>query len=55
MLAENLQSQDYDRFKRNLGALALLDQLNVKYAPTDFFLIMRAMMADMKSIFDQEM
>ncbi|KAI9320735.1 mediator of RNA polymerase II transcription subunit 1-domain-containing protein [Dichotomocladium elegans] len=55
LLARNLHAQDYDLFKRNLEALALLDQLNVKHTPTDFFLITRGLLADLKSIFNQEL
>ncbi|KAI9256577.1 mediator of RNA polymerase II transcription subunit 1-domain-containing protein [Phascolomyces articulosus] len=55
LLARNLQSENFDIFTRNIGALALLDRLNVKYAPVDFFLIIRGLIADLKSIYDQEM
>ncbi|KAF7731884.1 hypothetical protein EC973_007715 [Apophysomyces ossiformis] len=54
MLAQNLQSRDFELFQRNLGTLALLDRLNVKYAPVDFFLIVKGLLADMKLVFNQE-
>ncbi|KAG0175982.1 hypothetical protein DFQ29_006719 [Apophysomyces sp. BC1021] len=54
MLAENLQSRDYELFQRNLGTLALLDHLNVKYTPVDFFLIIKGLLADMKLVYNQE-
>ncbi|KAL0093672.1 hypothetical protein F4703DRAFT_1830656 [Phycomyces blakesleeanus] len=54
MLAENLQLKSLSLFKRNLGTLALLDRLNVKYAPTDFFLITKWLLADLKAIYSQE-
>ncbi|KAI9492303.1 mediator of RNA polymerase II transcription subunit 1-domain-containing protein [Zychaea mexicana] len=55
LLAKNMQSQTFDVFSRNVGALALLDQMNVKYAPTDFFLILRGLIADLQMIYSQEM
>ncbi|KAI8377586.1 uncharacterized protein BYT42DRAFT_497464 [Radiomyces spectabilis] len=54
MLAEILRTEDYDLFRRNLGTLALLDRLNVKYTPTNFFLLTRGLVADMRSICSQE-
>jgi hypothetical protein len=55
MLAENLQSQNFDLFTRNLKSLALLDQLNVKYTPVDFFSITKNLLNDLKTICRQEM
>ncbi|KAI8146298.1 mediator of RNA polymerase II transcription subunit 1-domain-containing protein [Fennellomyces sp. T-0311] len=55
LLERNLRTQNFDIFARNVGALALLDQLNVKYAPIDFFLIVRGLIADLQSIYNQEM
>ncbi|KAI8062836.1 uncharacterized protein B0P05DRAFT_574427 [Gilbertella persicaria] len=54
MFAESLQSRQYDLFKRNLASLALLDQLNVKYSSVDFFLIMKNLFHDLKTIYSQE-
>ncbi|KAI9012077.1 hypothetical protein CLU79DRAFT_771211 [Phycomyces nitens] len=54
MLAQNLRLKSLDLFKHNLGTLALLDRLNVKYAPTDFFLIIKWLLGDLKSIYSQE-
>ncbi|KAI7899121.1 uncharacterized protein BX663DRAFT_488644 [Cokeromyces recurvatus] len=54
MLAENLQKRQFELFKRNLGSLALLDQLNVKYNPTDFFLITKNLFNDFVTIYQQE-
>ncbi|KAG2219623.1 hypothetical protein INT45_011348 [Circinella minor] len=55
LLARNLQSENFETFTRNIGALALLDRMNVKYAPVDFFLIIRGLMTDLQSIYNQEM
>jgi hypothetical protein len=55
MLAENLQSRNFDLFTRNLKSLALLDQLNVKYTPVDFFSITKTLLNDLKTICKQEM
>ncbi|KAI8994632.1 mediator of RNA polymerase II transcription subunit 1-domain-containing protein [Pilobolus umbonatus] len=55
MLAKNLQTRNFDLFKRNLGSLALMDQLNVKYAPTDFFQITKNLLDDLRSICELEM
>ncbi|KAI9477999.1 MAG: mediator of RNA polymerase II transcription subunit 1-domain-containing protein [Benjaminiella poitrasii] len=54
MLTENLQNHQFELFKRNLGSLALLDQLNVKYNPTDFFLITKNLFNDLTTICQQE-
>lgn len=55
MLAENLQSHNFDLFTRNLKSLALLDQLNVKYTPVDFFSITKCLLKDLRNICEQEM
>lgn len=55
LLAQSLRSHNLDLFKRNLGALALLDRLNVKHTPTDFFLVVKALLNDAKLIYNQEM
>ncbi|KAI8081280.1 uncharacterized protein BX664DRAFT_366728 [Halteromyces radiatus] len=49
LLARNLQTKDLEGFKRNLGTLALLDRLNVEYAPTDFFTIVRNLFKDLQT------
>ncbi|KAI9365745.1 hypothetical protein BD770DRAFT_312536 [Pilaira anomala] len=54
MLAENLQSRNFDLFTRNLKSLALLDQLNVKYESVDFFSITKGLLTDLKDICRQE-
>lgn len=54
MLAENLQSRNFDLFTRNLQSLALLDQLNVKYTPVDFFSITKTLLNDLKIICQKE-
>ncbi|CAO3668612.1 unnamed protein product [Rhizopus stolonifer] len=48
ILTENLQSRNFDLFKRNLWSLALLDQLNIKYKPLDFFSITKNLLQDLK-------
>lgn len=55
MLAENLQSRNFDLFTRNLKSLALLDQLNVKYSPVNFFSILKNLLNDLRTICRQEM
>ncbi|KAG1471318.1 hypothetical protein G6F56_002198 [Rhizopus delemar] len=50
ILTENLQSRNFDLFKRNLWSLALLDQLNIKYKPLDFFSITKNLLQDLKEI-----
>lgn len=55
MLAENLQSRNFDLFTRNLKSLALLDQLNVKYSPANFFSILKNLLNDLRTICRQEM
>lgn len=55
MLAENLQSRNFDLFTRNLQSLALLDQLNVKYSFVDFFHITKSLLNDLKTICQREM
>jgi hypothetical protein len=55
MLTENLQNRQFELFKRNLGSLALLDQLNVKYNPVDFFSIIKNLLNDLKTICNKEM
>lgn len=55
MLAENLQSRNFDLFTRNLKSLALLDQLNVKYESVDFFSVTKGLLKDLKEICRQEM
>lgn len=55
MLADNLQHEEFDLFKRNLSSLALLDQLNVKYNPIDFFSVTKHLLSDLQSICRQEM
>ncbi|GAA5794946.1 hypothetical protein HPULCUR_000296 [Helicostylum pulchrum] len=54
MLAENLQSRNFDLFTRNLKSLALLDQLNVKYESVNFFSITKELLNDLKDICRQE-
>lgn len=55
MLAENLQARDFNLFTRNLESLALLDRLNVKYTPIDFFSITKSLLKDLKAICNQEL
>lgn len=55
MLAKNLQACDFALFRRNLGSLALLDQLNVKHAPADFFSIVKNLLYDLRTICQQEL
>lgn len=55
MLTENLQNRQFELFKRNLGSLALLDKLNVKYTPVDFFSIVKHLLTDLRTICDEEM
>ena len=55
MLTENLQNRQFELFKRNLGSLALLDQLNVKYNPVDFFSVINNLLNDLKTICNEEM
>lgn len=55
MLTENLQNRQFELFKRNLGSLALLDKLNVKYNPVDFFSIVKHLLADLRTICNEEM
>jgi hypothetical protein len=55
MLAEHLRNHQVDLFKRNLGSLALLDRLNVKHDPIDFFLIIKNLLSDLQTICKQEM
>ncbi|ORY97956.1 mediator of RNA polymerase II transcription subunit 1-domain-containing protein [Syncephalastrum racemosum] len=55
LLAKNLQAHGIDRFERNLHALALPDKLNVKHPSTDFFLVIRGLLTDFETIFDQEL
>lgn len=54
LLAEDLQTHNFDAFKRDLGTLALLDELNVEYTPTDFFTIVRNLYKDMRTNCSQE-
>ncbi|CAO3631407.1 unnamed protein product [Mucor fragilis] len=54
MLTENLQNRQFELFKRNLGSLALLDKLNVKYTPVDFFSIVKHLLTDLRTICDEE-
>lgn len=54
MLAANLQARDFNLFTRNLESLALLDRLNVKYTPVDFFSITKSLLKDLKAICNQE-
>ncbi|KAI8641571.1 mediator of RNA polymerase II transcription subunit 1-domain-containing protein, partial [Parasitella parasitica] len=54
MLTENLQTRQFELFKRNLGSLASLDQLNVKYSPVDFFSIIKNLLSDLRTIYDEE-
>lgn len=55
MLAENLQSRNFDLFTRNLKSLALLDQLNIKYPFVNFFSITKSLLHDLKTICQREM
>ncbi|KAI8885357.1 hypothetical protein K501DRAFT_180104, partial [Backusella circina FSU 941] len=55
MLAKNLQARDFALFRRNLGSLALLDQLNVKHTPVDFFSIVKNLLYDLRTICQQEL
>ncbi len=50
ILTENLQLRKFDLFKRNLWSLALLDQLNIKYKPLDFFSITKNLLQDLKAV-----
>ncbi|KAI7893801.1 uncharacterized protein EV154DRAFT_416287 [Mucor mucedo] len=54
MLAENLQSRNFDLFTRNLKSLALLDQLNIKYPFVNFFSITKSLLHDLKTICQRE-
>ncbi|KAG1077826.1 hypothetical protein G6F42_024594 [Rhizopus arrhizus] len=54
MLTENLQNRQFELFKRNLGSLALLDKLNVKYNPVDFFSIVKHLLTDLRTICNEE-
>ncbi|GAN00585.1 hypothetical protein MAM1_0001c00007 [Mucor ambiguus] len=54
MLTENLQNRQFELFKRNLGSLALLDKLNVKYNPVDFFSIVKHFLTDLRTICTEE-
>ncbi|ORZ18908.1 hypothetical protein BCR42DRAFT_478055 [Absidia repens] len=54
LLAEDLQTHNFDTFRRNLGTLALLDQLNVEYTPTDFFTLVRNLYKDLRATCNQE-
>ncbi|RCH88753.1 hypothetical protein CU097_004074, partial [Rhizopus azygosporus] len=55
ILKENLQSCNFELFKRNLQSLALLDQLNVKHKPMDFFSIINNLLKDLKTICSNEL
>ncbi|CEJ01252.1 hypothetical protein RMCBS344292_15286 [Rhizopus microsporus] len=55
ILKENLQSCNFELFERNLQSLALLDQLNVKHKPMDFFSIINNLLKDLKTICSNEL
>ncbi|ORX58903.1 hypothetical protein DM01DRAFT_1333519 [Hesseltinella vesiculosa] len=54
LLTSHLQENHTSRFKQNLEMLALLDRLNVAHAPMDFFVTVRHLFQDLKTITEQE-
>ncbi|RUP48586.1 hypothetical protein BC936DRAFT_144346 [Jimgerdemannia flammicorona] len=55
ILAENLRSHDAPSFRRDLGILAHCDRFNGLYPTIDFFVVIRNLAADIRSIWQQEM
>ncbi|KAI8984722.1 mediator of RNA polymerase II transcription subunit 1-domain-containing protein [Mycotypha africana] len=54
MLIDNLKNSEFNLFKRNLSSLASLAQLNITYRPVDFFILIKNLFDDMKSICNRE-
>ncbi|KAI8063810.1 mediator of RNA polymerase II transcription subunit 1-domain-containing protein [Gongronella butleri] len=54
LLTTNLQGASAEAFKQNLGTLAQLDHLNITHAPMDFFVTIRHLYQDLKTIAEQE-
>ncbi|KAG2182679.1 hypothetical protein INT44_005659 [Umbelopsis vinacea] len=54
IMLENLQLDDLSEFRTNLSVLAFCDKMNTKHKPIDFFIIMKDLTEDLRTIYNQE-